>query len=127
MLRILRSRFPRPRFVSVYLALAAVFGCSGEEVTEARVPVHRARGQVLYKGKPLPEALVVLRPVEPAGKDSSLHPPTGRTDPEGKFQLHTYVGDDGAPAGSYLVAISISPAYSETRDLMKNATATAAP
>ena len=56
-----------------------------------------------------------------------MHPPTGRTDADGKFQLHTYVGDDGAPVGSYLVGISLAPAYSETRDLMKNAKKTAAP
>jgi hypothetical protein len=104
------------------LTLLAVMGCAGDEASEARLAVHPARGQVFYKGKPLPEALVVLRPVEPSNMQS-LHQPTGRTDLEGKFQLHTYVGDDGAPAGSYVVGISLAPAFSETRDLMKKETA----
>jgi hypothetical protein len=123
-----RGLRPRPRtlrsLVAACLSPLVVVSVSCDEPTEARAPVHPARGQVLYKGKPLADALVVLRPVELATKEEGPPQPTGRTDPEGKFQLHTYVGDDGAPAGSYLVGISISPAFSEARDLMKNAQVT---
>jgi hypothetical protein len=123
-----RTRCPlRSRLVAACLAPLALLSGSCDGPTEGRVPVHPARGQVLYKGKPLADALVVLRPVDPATKEGGLPQPTGRTDPEGKFQLHTYLGDDGAPAGSYLVGISLSPAFSETRDLMKKVTATPKP
>ena len=79
----------------------------------------RRRGQVLYKGKPLADALVVLRPVNPEDAGVAPPQPTGRTDGEGKFLLHTYAGDDGAPVGSYLVGVSAAPAYPETRAMMK--------
>jgi hypothetical protein len=107
------------RFVAAGLPLLAVLGCSDDDSTGRRVPVYPARGQVLHKGKPLVDALVILRPVDKAAKDADVPQPTGRTDAEGKFLLHTYLGNDGAPAGSYQVGISVSPAFSETRNVMQ--------
>jgi hypothetical protein len=114
------SRLFARRLAVASLCPAALFGLACRESTEGRVPVYPARGQVLFKGKPLADALVVLRPADASG-NPGIPQPTGRTDQEGKFRLHTYIGDDGAPPGSYLVGVSISPEYSETRDLMKNA------
>jgi hypothetical protein len=105
-------------FVACVISLALV-GCSGDDSERPKVPVHPAHGQVLYKGKPLADALVVLRPVTPASGAADPPQPTGRTDPEGKFLLHTYAGDDGAPIGSYFVGVSSAPAYVETRPMMK--------
>ncbi len=54
------------------------------------------------QGKPVVGALVVLQPtVEATGTPR----PTGRTDGEGTFALHTFTGEDGAPAGSYRIGI----------------------
>jgi hypothetical protein len=120
---ILRTfRALRLQFVAACLASLALLDCSCAEETEKRVEVHPARGQLLHNGKPVGDALVVLRPVASAAKDDRTPRPTGRTDHEGRFRLQTYLENDGAPAGSYLVGISISPAFAENRDLMKNAT-----
>jgi hypothetical protein len=116
------ARALRPRLVALCLTPLALlaFGC--DSTPAGQVPVHPARGRVLYKGKPVADALVVLRPV--ASKDPDVPQPNGRTDAEGKFQLHTYLGTDGAPAGSYLVGVSVSSEFSETRNLMQKGSAT---
>jgi hypothetical protein len=98
-----------------------LFGPGCGESTESRVPVYPARGQVYHKGKPVADALVVLKPSDSAKAPAGIPQPTGRTDRDGKFELHTYMSNDGAPAGNYVVGITISPAYDEHRDLMKNA------
>ena len=121
-MRISRTiRALRKRLAAAGACAFAMLLCSCGGPTEPRLPVHAARGQVLYKGKPLPDALVVFRPVTPSTKEGGPPQPTGRTDAQGKFQLHTYIGDDGAPEGSYLVGISIAPAFHENRDLLQNA------
>jgi hypothetical protein len=103
----------------VFCSTAVLCACGGSD--GERLPVHPARGTVLYKGKPLADALVVLRPVNASAKQGGPPQSIGRTNSEGKFVLHTYVGDDGAPEGSYLVGISVSQAFSENRDLFENA------
>jgi hypothetical protein len=113
-----RRAVPSRLVVACIISLAVV-SCSGDDTARPKVPVHPARGQVLYKGKPLADALVVLRPVTPVGGGAEPPQPTGRTDLEGKFLLHTYAGDDGAPIGSYIVGVSSAPAYPETREMMK--------
>src|SRR5260370_23778507 len=88
-------------------------GCS-DRPPSGPLPVHPVSGQVVYKGAPVPSALVVFHPAnEPApaaSKPGDAAPsgpprPLGKTDSEGKFRLHTYVGDDGAPAGDYAVTV----------------------
>ena len=44
-------------------------------------------------GKPLADALVVLRSSDPAARAAGTPQPTGRTDQNGRFQLHTYIGE----------------------------------
>jgi hypothetical protein len=118
------ARALRPRLVALFLSPLALLACSCDAMPAGQVPVHPARGQVLYKGKPVADALVILRPVAPASKNPDIPQPNGRTDAEGKFQLHTYLGTDGAPAGSYLVGISVSSEFSETRNVMQKGSAT---
>ena len=48
----------------------------------------------------------------PGGGSSPIRA-TGRTGSDGTFELMTYVGNDGAPAGDYLVGISSVPARTE--------------
>jgi hypothetical protein len=119
-----------PRLLAALLSpTAALLGSCGEPTAAGRVPVHQARGRVLYKGRPLADALVVLRPADPAaplagGGASPTPRPTGRTDREGAFRLHTYAAADGAPAGAYRVGISVAPATTEVRDFLKKGSAT---
>ena len=89
------------------------------------IPVHPVSGQVTYRGRPVPDALVAFhrvdhdapspKPGEGAGTSSPT--PTGRTNAEGQFRLHTYVGDDGAPIGDYKVTVALA-APSEGRNFM---------
>ena len=97
------------RSVRIVVALTAmlVFGCDG--ATPGRVRVYPAHGKVLYKGKPLAGALVVLHPAKAPRDGRTIPSPTGRTDDEGNFRLQTYESPDGAPAGDYLVGISSAP------------------
>src|SRR5688572_2850728 len=75
--------------------LIATTGC-GDGV--ARIPTHRAQGQVLWEGKPLANAFVVLHPESP-----DLVPARASTDASGNFTLTTFDTGDGAPAGDYKV------------------------
>ncbi len=114
---------PRARPLWPVLAVLALSSCADPD--SGHVTVHPARGQVLYQGKPLAEALIVLQPVKPSEKDQDANAPprpTARSDADGQFRLQTYYTDDGAPAGEYLVSVSLPPAPTENRDLMKKET-----
>jgi hypothetical protein len=80
-------------------------GCSGE----ARTPVYPVRGQVKYKGEPASGAFVVFHPIgapAPAGPTGEEVPrPTALVKPDGSFELTTFTGGDGAPAGDYAVTL----------------------
>ena len=78
--------------------LIATTGC-GDGVT--RIPTHRAQGQVLWEGKPLANAFVVLHPESP-----DLVPARASTDASGNFTLTTFDTGDGAPAGDYKVTVA---------------------
>jgi hypothetical protein len=95
------------------------------------IPVRPVSGGVTYKGKSVPGALVAFHamnapaPSKPGEGESTGPPrPTGRTDAEGNFKLHTYVGEDGAPVGEYKVTIAYSGS-SETRNVMAKDTSKA--
>ncbi len=114
----------------VPLALFA-FGCD-DRPTSGPVPVHPVSGFVTYKNKPLSGALVAFHAsggsnAPKTGEAPSITTapnPTGMTDQDGKFKLHSFVGDDGAPIGDYTITVSLART-SETRDVMVKATTTA--
>jgi hypothetical protein len=66
-------------------------------------PVFEVRGQVLYEGKPVPRAFVVLHSLE----DSQARAvrPSASTDKDGWFVLSSFHAEDGAPAGDYAVTV----------------------
>jgi hypothetical protein len=63
------------------------------------------KGQVLYKGKPVAEAMVVFHPLKGAAPDGPK--PFAHTDADGRFELTTKVARDGAPAGEYAVTVQL--------------------
>lgn len=67
------------------------------------VPVHSARGQILFEGQPTPNAFIALHPLDNPDKD--VPHPTAYADAEGRFALSTYGANDGAPAGEYAVTV----------------------
>jgi len=79
-------------------ALGLVIGCGGGASGPAAklVPVS---GKVTYKGQPLAKGRVSLMPVKPGNTS------TGDI-VDGAFKLSTYQKDDGAPPGSYKVAVT---------------------
>jgi hypothetical protein len=68
--------------------------------------VHPVRGQILLDGQPLPEAGIVLHPVNRSeiGLPGNVEP-HARTDVDGFFALETYAGEDGAPDGNYVATV----------------------
>jgi hypothetical protein len=74
-----------------------LFGTSG------RVPVHPARGQAYFAGKPMANAAIFLEPVDAKGPEFPR--PRGTVQGDGSFVLGTYGKEDGAPAGEYRVAL----------------------
>jgi hypothetical protein len=101
------------------LLLIATVAVACNQATPGRVPVYPAKGKVLYKGSPLAGALVVFEPsgaaADGTGSANNAGPirATGRTGLDGTFQLRTYQGNDGAPAGNYRVGVSSVPQKSE--------------
>jgi hypothetical protein len=79
------------------------------------VPVYPVKGRVSFTGRPLAGALVVFERREGSVQGGVTVPTrsTGRTDQTGEFQLMTYQGNDGAPAGEYLVGILATSPRSE--------------
>jgi hypothetical protein len=114
--------------IGVALILSAgLTGLACDEAPRGPVPVFPVTGHVTYRGKPVPHALVVLHapganaaaPPSKPGDPGAIGPPKplGTTDDEGKFQIHTYFGNDGAPAGSYRATVVLAGG-GETRNVM---------
>ncbi|HEV2949075.1 MAG TPA: hypothetical protein VGX70_16995 [Gemmataceae bacterium] len=66
-------------------------------------PVYEVRGQVLFNGKPIPYAFVVLHPLEDSRPGVTR--PTATTDQHGQFVLSSFHAEDGAPAGEYVATV----------------------
>lgn len=95
-------RLPRPTgFLA--LGLLTLAGCARDD-GPPRYPV---RGTVLYDGKPVPHAFVVLHPVSPEQAESSR--PSAVANPKGEFVLTSRTARDGAPAGEYVATIEWRP------------------
>jgi len=94
---------------SLRVALAALVFCASgcKEASTTRLPVFPVTGRVVFKDKPLENALVVLHPKAAAG--SGVLPARATTDREGNFQLATYDAKDGAIAGEYVITIQHFP------------------
>ncbi len=109
---ILRSVRIRLATIAASVITAAV-ACN--QAPAGRVPVYPVKGKVTLKGVPLADALVIfeLTAAPSSGGGTTTIRSTGRTDKDGNFQLMTYQGNDGAPAGNHLVGISGMPPRSE--------------
>jgi hypothetical protein len=83
------------------LAMLFLLSCGGCSNSESRLPTFAVTGQVLQNNKPVPNATVVLHPVN----GDSTTKPRGKTDAQGNFKLTTYDLEDGAPSGEYLVTV----------------------
>jgi hypothetical protein len=85
---------------AVALALLAVTSCG-----EGKYPkTHAVKGKVLVDGQPAKDCQVSLYRVSGA-QLATPATPSGLTDDNGEFQLTSYVANDGAPEGEYVVKI----------------------
>src|SRR5215470_9585167 len=82
---------PQP-LVALPLALLLSVGCG-----KANLPTYPVRGMVLVDSRPAEGAIVTLCPSE-GSEQFKRERPTGIADNGGKFQLTTFIKDDGAPA-----------------------------
>lgn len=69
-----------------------------------RLPVYPVKGAVFFKKKPLAKGWVVFHPL--AGQGKKVVKPIAQVAADGSFQLRTYLPDDGAPEGEYVVTIT---------------------
>jgi hypothetical protein len=95
----------RPSRAGLFVFLAVALLCPACARSD-RKPVYPVHGTVLYDGKPVPGAQVILHPLNEDDKEHPLRP-TGQVAQDGTFQLTTYTAEDGAPAGSYAVTVSL--------------------
>ncbi len=88
--------FLRAALIAVAATLA---GCGSDQL-----PTYPVRGQLMAGGQPAANAFVVFHP---QGDDERLRKlrPTGRVAGDGSFTLTTYIADDGAPRGEYVVTV----------------------
>ena len=89
-------KYTRRRVWAVALGILVIGGCESKSGLEL-FPV---RGEVTYKGKPVPEGTVAYLP-----QGSGSRQATGAIQPDGTFALMTRQQDDGAMRGSYNIAI----------------------
>ncbi len=84
------------------LATASLL-CAACGSDSGRQPVYPVQGRVLFNGKPVSRALVVFHA---EGEEAKKAPrPHAQTRADGSFVLTTYAGEDGAPAGNYVVTV----------------------
>lgn len=86
--------------LSIAVVAIAMTGCG--EAKPARTPVFPIKGTITFKGQPMPGALVALHPKSPIEGTPS---PRANVTKEGAFEVSTYDGGDGAPAGDYTLTV----------------------
>jgi hypothetical protein len=90
------------------LVVLAVAGCNrrvDDAWTRMRPPVHPAVGVVMYEGKPLDGATVMLES-ESTDEKSRGKVAIGHTDAGGRFRVRTYKEYEGAVAGPHRVSVT---------------------
>jgi hypothetical protein len=84
-----------------WLVVLAALACASCSKDAGLNPV---QGKILYKGQPLPGAVLTFHPKSAGGKNITTQLPVGRSGEDGSFTLTT--GDkQGAPAGEYAVTV----------------------
>jgi hypothetical protein len=101
----MRGTFPAYRFgqfaiLMALLGIALLCPACGQSSSK---PVYPVRGQVLFEGRPTPQAFVVFHPLNAA--EENVPRPQGYVNKDGSFTLSTYSAGDGAPAGEYAVTV----------------------
>jgi hypothetical protein len=92
---------------ALVLAVAPLLaGCAKQEFQNLRQATYPVQGQVTLDGKPVANATIVFKPVDPS-KFKWREQPQAKSDDQGRFNAFTYEANDGAPAGDYRVGIAV--------------------
>lgn len=87
------------------LLVVGCFGCG-----DGRPVAHPTSGTVAVDGRPLEGVELIFYPQAAPPSDVRVPNPRAVTDAEGHFEVSTYEGRDGAPAGEYRVgALMVTP------------------
>jgi hypothetical protein len=99
-----RSKVMLSAACAAAIVVIAIAGCGKGSGHPAVYPVS---GQVLWNGKPLAGALVVLHPQ--VTSDARCIPARAHTDAKGQFRAGTFDSADGAQEGEYAVTVTYCP------------------
>jgi hypothetical protein len=88
----------RAGWLAPWVTSLVLTGCGSKQP-----PVYEVRGQVLFNGKPVPHAFVVLHPL--ANSRLRTLRPIATTDQDGHFVLSSIHAGDGAPGGEYIATV----------------------
>jgi hypothetical protein len=108
-----KRRWPR-RLICMQL-LAAIAGCGSSQSTD-RLPVFPVVGKLVYDGRPLKGAFVILHP-KSAAHGKAAPRPHAQAAADGSFALTSYESSDGAPAGNYTVTVELRSLVSQGGDV----------
>ncbi len=101
---------------SIYLPLLAALAGCGSSQSNDRLPVFPAVGKLVYDGRPLAGAFVVLHP-KSAANGKTAPRPHAQAAADGSFTLTSYESSDGAPAGNYTVTVELRPLVKHGGDI----------
>jgi hypothetical protein len=89
-----------------WLVLLLALGVGGCLRAPAQLELHPALGEVRSAGRPAPGVHITLYPTPETQSRVGALRPHAQADGSGKFTLGTYVQDDGAPQGEWLVTLT---------------------
>ncbi len=96
----------RRRTFAFCAALSISLAGCGSSATGDRLPVFPATGRLVFDGRPVTGAYIVLHP-KTAGEGRSIPRPHAVAAADGSFTLTSYESNDGAPAGDYAVTVEL--------------------
>jgi hypothetical protein len=99
------AKRPQSSWLICLPLLAALAGCGSSQNAD-RLPVFPATGKLVYDGRPLAGAYIVLHPKRAAGGRAAPRP-HAQAASDGSFALTSYESNDGAPAGDYTLTVEL--------------------
>lgn len=89
-------------YLGCLLLIAIHSGC---EKRIKRLPVYQVSGKILVNGEPAEHAQISLQPIKTPAKGERVIIPNAVALADGTFNVGTYTGSDGAPAGEYSITV----------------------
>ena len=104
----------QPAILLAGLLTCSIVGCS-DRSGPPRVATYPVSTAITFQGKPIPGAFVALHPKSP---QPDVPTPRANVGKDGKLEVTTYDGGDGAPAGEYVLTIEWYKPVKQGTDLV---------